>query len=108
MNPHPVGSCCSPFAVDDQVYWDLSGADLDLPPLRASFRELVGIGGPNYHLEGNEWILDGEPKPTAAEICVESDSILPEHHRLFGDMLKKPFDVGIDHLTALNKWPVLA
>jgi hypothetical protein len=107
INPHPIGRCCSPFAIGDALYWDMAGANPDLPPLKVRFTELTEIGGPSYHVENDEWVLDEEPKAITAEIVVVKEDVLQEHVMLFGCALHNPFLVKIENLTPLARWPVL-
>ena len=107
MEQHPAGVCCSPFAIGASVFWDLGGANPDLPPILGRFQKLVEIVGPTYHLEGRNWVMDSSPKPVRAIFCVEASSIIQEHKEIFGPTLKEPFETNICCLTAAARWPVL-
>ncbi len=110
FRPHPEDSCPCPLAYGDTVFWNLGGADPDLPPIKGGFLALKGFCGPDYQLVDGAWKLVFEPIPSRAVICIDMHSVLKEHVDIFGDDLlgtRECYEVEIGDLVLAEKWPVL-
>lgn len=107
LQPHPVGVCCSPFKIGDKLFWDLDSADLDMPPLRVVFKELVEIESAHFKLMDNKWIKETEPRASVAKIMVDKNAVYPCHESHLGELLDRDLEVKISSLTPVEKWPVL-
>ena len=106
--PHPVGVCCSPFEIGDALFWDLNGADGNMPPLRVRFQELTSIQSAEFALIDNKWIKTGEPIAEIVSVVICQDSIYPCHRSLFPeDLFENDLEVLVTRLTLVDLWPVL-
>lgn len=103
-HPHPVGVCCSPFILGEQLWYCV---DPDGPPAKVIFMELVGINAPSFDLKGTEWVQVSSRKAVTASVIVDPMSIQPWHEEHFGDKISSRFEVSINELTRLDFWPVL-
>lgn len=105
--PHPVGVCCSPFGIGEKLYWDMEGADPDLPPVQVVFKELLSIEGAEFRLTDGKWEQEGSPQAVSASVVVMGKSIFPCHQKLLDGMAGKEVEATVKSLTPVARWPVL-
>jgi len=106
--PHPAGSCCSPFSIDDLLYWNLDLMLPDAPPLRVFFKALIEIQGADFFLAGGKWVQEGTPVPVLATVVVDPKSVYPCHEAALGiSLANREFDVTIRSLFPMEAWPTI-
>jgi hypothetical protein len=106
--PHPIGTCNSPFFVNQALFWDLDQAAPDLPPLRVFFHELIQIESAQFTLVNNDWVKETEAEPVIATVMADPDWIFPEHFEIYGEeVLKRPFALRLSTLVAEEAWPCM-
>jgi len=103
-NPHPPERCCSPFAIGDDLYWDLGGRLPDLPPVSVVFLGLTEFDGPTFRLEEGAWVEQDPLRLIAARVAIDPESHAYEAAREEG-YDPEAFDVLFEELSLAADWP---
>lgn len=107
-DPHPPGTCSSPFRIGDKVVWSGGGMADDLPPLRGEFAKLRSFDGPDYTLEEGIWKKVADATPSVGFVKFDKSSITPAHQKLFAPEINEEiYPVAVGDLTSATKWPTV-
>ena len=103
---HPIGVCPCPFEIGQKLYWDMDGADPDLPPLLVMFKKMAEIECAHYEFLDGDWVRRTEPKPRLAVVRAVASGTFECHKELFGEALERELTVTFNSLTPEDHWPI--
>jgi len=108
LDPHPEGTCCSPYRIGDKIAWNGGGRSDDLPPLWGTFHSVYEFFGPEYIFEHGTWVQVKAASPSLVLVQLDATSITDAHRELLGDEIDAEiYAVAIFDLTPADQWPVI-